>query len=306
MLAYQPLSTITGFESTLTNDGSMQNTGLEASLDVRILNKRDLKWDLGINASTNKNEVLAVPGGQVLTNYAGATLITAVGKPASQFYGYQTNGVFTTDAEASGLSKINGDGSISTFKGGDVRFIDRDGNNIINDNDRTVIGDHIPSFIGGFTNRVIWKRFELNALFTFSEGGDIYNYMRSRLETVSGVENGLTSVNNRWRAQGHVTTMPKATWGDPMGNSRFSDRWIEDGSYFRLRTLSLEYSVPVKTTGFIKAISVYGTGNNVFTLTKYKGFDPEFSVTPSVFSQGIDTGLDPLFRNVTFGVRLGL
>ena len=91
-----------------------------------------------------------------------------------------------------------------------------------------------------------------------------------------------------------------------MGNSRFSDRWIEDGSYFRLRTLSLEYSVPVKSTGFIKAISVYGTGNNVFTLTKYKGFDPEFSVTPSVFSQGIDTGLDPLFRNVTFGVRLGL
>jgi TonB-linked SusC/RagA family outer membrane protein len=306
MLVYQPLSTITGFESTLTNDGSMQNTGLEASLDVRVLNKRDLKWDVGINASTNKNEVLAVPGGQVLTNYAGATLITAVGKPASQFYGYQTNGVFATDAEASGLSKINVDGSVSTFKGGDVRFIDRDGNNIINDNDRTVIGDHIPSFIGGFSNRIIWKRFELNALFTFSQGGDIYNYMRSRLETVSGVENGLTSVNNRWRAQGHVTTMPRATWGDPMGNSRFSDRWIEDGSYFRLRNLSLEYSVPVKTTGFIKAISVYGTGNNIFTLTKYKGFDPEFSVTPSIFSQGIDTGLDPLFRNVTFGVRLGL
>jgi hypothetical protein len=91
-----------------------------------------------------------------------------------------------------------------------------------------------------------------------------------------------------------------------LGNSRFSDRWIEDGSYFRLRNVSVQYSFPVDPAGFLKTLTIYGTATNVFTLTKYKGFDPEFSVTPSVFSQGIDTGLDPLYRSVTLGVRLGL
>ena len=100
--------------------------------------------------------------------------------------------------------------------------------------------------------------------------------------------------------------MPKATAGDPIGNSRFSDRWIEDGSYLRLRSVSLQYSLPLKAGSFIKNFTVYATATNVFTLTKYKGYDPEFSVTPSVFTQGIDTGLDPLYRNVTLGVRLGL
>ncbi|WP_315817801.1 hypothetical protein [Paraflavitalea speifideaquila] len=100
--------------------------------------------------------------------------------------------------------------------------------------------------------------------------------------------------------------MPKATWGDPMDNSRFSDRWIEDGSYIRLRTLSLQYNLPLKANGFLKNASVYATATNLFTLTEYKGYDPEFSVTPSPFTQGIDTGLDPLYCTVTLGVRVGL
>ncbi len=306
MLVYQPLSTISGFESTLTNGGSMQNKGLEATLNVRVVNAPNFKWDAGINAATYKNEVLSVPNDKLLTNYAGATILTAVGKPAAQFFGYNSNGVFATDAEAAGLSKKNTDGSVSVFKGGDVRFLDVDGNNIIDDNDRTVIGDANPSFTGGFSNRIIWKRFELNALFTFSQGGDIYNYLRYRLEDVSSTNNQLLSANNRWRGPGHITTMPKATWADPMGNSRFSNRWIEDGSYLRLRNLSVQYDLPVKADGFLRSLTVYGTATNVFTLTKYKGYDPEFSVTQSVFSQGIDTGLDPQFRNITFGVRLGL
>ncbi|MGB8194287.1 MAG: SusC/RagA family TonB-linked outer membrane protein, partial [Chitinophagaceae bacterium] len=306
MLVYQPLTPISGYEYTLTNSGEMQNTGIEASLNVRVVNSQNFKWDVGINAATNKNKVLAVPGDRIFTNYAGATIITEVGSAATQFYGYRTNGVFTTDADAAGLTKRNTDGSFSPFKGGDVRFVDQDGNKIIDEDDRTVIGNPIPEFFGGFSNRFTWKRFELNALFTFSQGGDVYNYLRNRLESVSGTENQLVSVNNRWRGPGQVTTTPKATWGDPMGNSRFSDRWIEDGSYFRLRSVSLQYSLPVAGKGFLKSFTVYGTGTNIFTLTKYKGYDPEFSVTPSVFSQGIDTGLDPLFRSVILGVRIGL
>ncbi len=306
MLVYQPLSTISGFESTLTNDGEIQNTGLEANLNVRVINSRDFRWDVSLNAAANKNKVLTVPNDRILTEFAGAVILTEEGSAATQYYGYRTNGVFATDADAAGLMKKNFDGSFSTFKGGDVHFIDRDGNNIIDDNDRTVIGNPIPEFFGGLNNRLVWKNFELNALFTFSQGNDVYNYVRRRLESVSSTENQLISVNNRWRGPGHVTTMPKATSGDPMGNSRFSDRWIEDGSYFRLRNVTLQYNVPLAPSAFLQSITIYGTATNVFTLTNYKGYDPEFSATPSVFSQGIDTGLDPLFRSITLGVRLGL
>jgi hypothetical protein len=158
---------------------------------------------------------------------------------------------------------------------------------------------------GGITNRVIYKRFELNTLFTFSQGNDTYNYLRYRLEAGNGAENQLVSVNNRWRSNGQVTSTPKATWGDPMGNSRFSNRWIEDGSYFRLRSVTLQYYIPVKST-MVHNATIYVSGYNLFTLTKYKGYDPEFSAGSSLFVQGIDTGLDPLFRSVTMGVRIGL
>jgi TonB-linked SusC/RagA family outer membrane protein len=306
MLVYEQLPTISGFDRILTNGGAMQNTGAEATLNVRVINGAKIKWDAGINVGSYKNKVLAVPNGRFETNYAGATLLTAVGSPANQFYGYTTNGVFATDAEAAAFSQKKADGSFTTFKGGDVRFNDLNNDKVIDQNDRSVIGDPNPAIVGGFSNRIMFKRFELNALFSFSAGNDIYNYLRYRLESGSGVENQLISVINRWRGQGHVTNMPKATWGDPMANNRFSDRWIEDGSYIRLRSLSLQYNWPMKTGSFLKSISIYGIANNVFTLTNYKGYDPEFSVTPGIFSQGIDTGLDPQFRTVTMGVRIGL
>lgn len=308
MLVYETLGTPTGFKTIPANGGEMKNTGIEASLNVRVLNKRDLTWDAGINIGTYKNEIVAVPGNQFTTEYGGATILTAVGGPANQFYGYTTQGVFASDADAAaaGLTRKNTDGSFSAFKGGDVRFTDADNNKLIDERDRQVIGDPNPALFGGFNNRVIWKRFELNVLFTFSQGNDVFNYVRNRLESLSSVENQLESARNRWRGNGHVTNMPKATWGDPMGNSRFSDRWIEDGSYIRLRTLSLQYDLPLKAGNFLKNASVYATASNLFTLTEYKGYDPEFSASPSVFAQGIDTGLDPLYRTVTLGVRIGL
>ena len=110
---------------------------------------------------------------------------------------------------------------------------------------------------------------------------------------------------NRWRAEGQVTNMPRATYNDPMGNSRFSDRWIEDGSYVRLRSLSLLYNLPVKEK-FVKYTYVFAAATNLFTFTKYMGYDPEFSASTSVFAQGIDTGLDPLYKTITIGIRLGL
>jgi hypothetical protein len=99
--------------------------------------------------------------------------------------------------------------------------------------------------------------------------------------------------------------VPKAVYGDPMGNSRFSDRWIEDGSYLRLRTISISYNIPIRPT-FLKYMTVYASANNLVTFTKYLGYDPEFSATEGVLGQGVDIGLEPQFRSVQTGVRIGL
>lgn len=307
MLVYEDMPTATGFSSILTNNGSMQNTGVEATLNARVINNRDFKWDFGFNVSRNKNKILNVPNGSFTTQFAGATILTAEGNPANLFYGYKTTGVYATSAEAAaaGLSKQNADRSYSAFAAGDVRFVDVNGDKIIDDKDRQVIGNANPDFFGGITNRLTYKNFELNTLVSFNQGSDIYNYVRYRLESMSGVENQLASVNRRWRGEGQMTSMPKATWGDPMGNSRFSDRWIEDGSFLRLRTVALQYHIPVKSNT-VNYVTVYVTGNNLLTLTKYKGYDPEFSAGQSLFAQGIDTGLDPIFKSATLGIRIGL
>jgi len=248
-----------------------------------------------------------VPGGSFTTEYAGATILTKNGSDANLFYGYKSVGVFSTSAEATaaGLTKKNFDGSYSSFTAGDIHFQDVDGNKIIDENDRQVIGNPNPDYFGGINTRVAYKRFELNAVITFTKGNDLYNYVRYRLESASGTNNQLNSVINRWRTEGQVTDMPKATYNDPMGNSRFSSRWIEDGSYLRIRSLSVLYNIPIKEK-FVKYTHVYAAANNLLTFTKYMGYDPEFSANPSVFSQGIDTGMDPLYRSFTIGVRVGL
>ena len=306
MLVYEELPAMTGFSTILTNAGSMENKGIDVSLSYRVMNKASFKWDIALNAGTYQNKVIAVPGGAFTTDYSGATLLTRNGNAASLFYGYVSEGVFSTTAEASaaGLTKKNSDGSFSAFGAGDIHFRDLNGDKIIDEKDRQVIGDPNPDFTGGINNRISWKRFRLDALLTFAAGNDVYNHLRHRLESMDGVENQLQSTIRRWRADGQQTDMPKATWGDPLGNNRFSNRWIEDGSYLRLRSVSLSYDLPVKE-GFLRNATVYVTGNNLLTFTKYMGFDPEFSASPSPFAQGIDTGLDPLFRSASLGVRLG-
>jgi len=152
---------------------------------------------------------------------------------------------------------------------------------------------------------LVFGRLSLTTLFVFSQGNDVYNYLRYKLESASTLENQLNSVVNRWRAEGQSTSMPKATFGDPLGNNRFSTRWIEDGSYLSLRNASLNYAIPFKDK-FIKNASIYLSGDNLFTLTKYSGFNPEFSASNTIFAQGIDMGLNPLYKTLTIGARIGL
>jgi TonB-linked SusC/RagA family outer membrane protein len=306
MLIQEPINTISGFDYALTNNGGMRTHGLEVGLNGRILNK-SLKWDAGLNVSMYRNEITKLPMTRFTSNYAGATILTERGLPSNLFYGYKTDGIYKSNAEAgaSNLSVVDGNGTKAAFGGGDVRFIDLNSDQIIDEKDRQVIGNPNPDFVGMFSNKLSYKRFSFDALLTFSVGNDIYNFIRRDLEGMNGLQNQTPIVLNRWRADGQETNVPKVAIGDPSGNSRFSDRWIEDGSYLRLRTISLSYDVPMKTKAF-KYTRVYLTGNNLFTFTKYLGYDPEFSASDNVFQQGIDTGLTPQFKTVQLGVRVGL
>jgi TonB-linked SusC/RagA family outer membrane protein len=306
MLIQEQVSPLTGFDYAFTNNGGMATNGVELGLNGRLLSKK-IKWDMGLNISAFKNEITKIPGDRLLTNYAGATILSQKGMSSNLFYGYKTNGVFTSDDEAGSVNKpsLRPDGTVVTFTGGDIRFVNTNGDDYIDDNDRQVIGDPTPDFTGMYSNMVSWKRFSFDAMLTFSVGNDVYNYTRRNLESMSGLQNQTPYVLNRWRYQGQITDVPKASIGDPAENARFSDRWIEDGSYLRLRTISLTYDVPMRNKA-LKYTKVYLSGNNVFTISKYLGYDPEFSATGSVFSQGIDVGLEPQFRTLQLGVRIGL
>ena len=150
-----------------------------------------------------------------------------------------------------------------------------------------------------------WKNFNLYLGFNYSLGNDVYNYQRSLLESGSNFYNQTMAMTNRWRTEGQQTDMPRIAYGDPMGNSRFSDRWIEDGSYLRLKTLRLTYKVPVELS-WLQGLNVWAEANNLFTITRYLGSDPEFSVSNAVLYQGIDAGNVALGRSFTMGLKINL
>lgn len=307
LIAIKELSTVSGISYGVMNDGTMQNNGIDLNISGRIIDNKVWKWDLGLNVSTYQNKLVSMSTDEEFNTIAGATVRTKVGSAVAQFYGYKTDGIFTSKAEAdaAGLKIQNPDGAILPFTAGDVKFVNLNDDKIINEEDMTVIGDANPDFFGSINSRLQWKRFSLNAQFSFMVGNDVYNALRANLESMSNTDNQTISAIYRWKLDGQQTTTPKATWADPMGNSRFSDRWIEDGSYLRLKNLTIAYNIPLKSS-FITNAQIYVTGSNLLTFTKYLGTDPEFSIGQSPVYAGIDTGVTPQQRTILFGVKVGL
>lgn len=305
MLVYNQGNSLSGIAYYLYNNGKMRNTGIDIGLSGRILDSR-VKWDAGLNLGAFRNKVLTIPEASS-TSFAGATLITQEGDAANSFYGYKFDGVFRTqaDADAAALGIYDLAGNKIPFQAGDARFVDRNQDGIIDEQDRFILGNSNPDLFGGFSNTISYKNWKFNALFTFSLGSDVYNYTRSQLESGSTYYNQTELMLHRWRVEGQETDVPRVSYNDPMGNARFSDRWIEDGSYLRLRQLSAEYMLPVNKQ-IVKYIRLYATANNLFTLTNYLGHDPEFAYGADIFQQGIDVALEPQVRSVQIGVRLGL
>lgn len=311
LLTLKSLPEIAGEEYYWSNGGSLENFGFDVAMNIKMLNRKKWKWELGGNIATYKNEITALPDGDYTTTIYGANVLTSEGRPAGVFYGYETSGVYATqeEAENDGLKIVSKAGIPTYFGAGDMKFVNQKdllgADNIIDENDMVVIGDPNPDFYGNFYSNVSYKRFTLNMNFNYSYGNDIYNYQRSQLESGASFFNQTTALNRRWISEGQYTDIPKATFGDPMGNARFSDRWIEDGSYLRLRSMTLSYALPVNSI-FLQGITIWATANNLFTLTRYLGGDPEVWAGNSVLYQGIDRGLTTQGRSVLMGVKINL
>lgn len=306
VLSVKPAS-ISGSQTNVTlNAGKMRNTGFDINLNTRIINNQIIKWDLGFMVSGYKNKVLDLGGNEYYNDFLGATIQTKVGQPLGQFYGYKTNGVYATAAEATSEGLHIREGLVLVpFRAGDMRFVNQNNDNVIDQNDRVVIGDPNPDLFGNINTRVKYQQFELSAIFIYSLGGDVFNYMRSQLESMSMPYNQFQTVINRWRKEGDVTNVPQATPGDRMGNARFSDRWIEDGSYMRLKNITLSYNLNINLP-VIESCLIYITAENLLTLTRYKGLDPEFAAGANPLLLGIDPSVVPHSRTITAGIKLGL
>lgn len=325
LLTFKTQNYMTGLAGNWTNDGELRNIGVDVKVNGILVNEKNFKWQLGASFGHYKNSITTLPQyDEKITNYKGYTtkiygaeILTSLDNPAGLFYGYKTAGVFASDAEASKAHNGNDylkyptgikNKPYKNFSAGDVHFVDMDGNGVIDESDKTVIGDPNPDLYGVLYTNLSYKRWSLDINFKYSLGNDIFNYQRSQLESGNGFFNQTTAVVNRWTSEGQRTDIPRAmstTSEDWVNNERFSDRWIEDGSYLKLKKIRLSYEMPINAS-WIQGLTIYGEANNLVTFTKYTGKDPEFSCGNSVLYQGIDAGLLPMNRSFNLGVKINL
>lgn len=302
---------IGGINNYWTNDGELRNTGFEVGINGKPVSLKDWHLEIGATVGHYKNEVKALANGDYTSSIYGTdNILTSVGNPVGVFYGYKTKGVFSTtaDAQAAGLFLVDETGAKQYFQAGDVIFDDLNGDHQIDESDKTIIGDPNPDIYGNIFLNLNWKRFTLGMTFNYSLGNDVYNYQRSILNSGSTLYNQQVAEIAHWRYEGQQTDLPRLNYGDPMGNNRFSDRWIEDGSYLRMKSVMLTYQVPMPDSwqSWLQGISVWAEGRNLFTLTKYKGSDPEFSASNNQLYQGIDCGNIAQGRIFSMGVKINL
>ena len=303
LIIRQELPKTFGYTNYFDNGGKLEVTGIEISADTRV-QFSEIIWTLGGSVSKELTKITSLDfinsnTTNIITTIDAAQFITSEGNAINAYYGYKTNGLIS-GTEAGIIMGPNG----AMMQEGDIKFVDN-GDNIINENDKTIIGDPNPEFFGGIFTAFTYKNFELSGMFNYSVGNELFNYMRYKTEAMSDYANQLSTVLDRWTPTNTSATLPRMAYGDPSGNTAFSDRWIEDGSYLRLGQLTLNYNLP-QIQGFVKGVGIYLTATNLFTLTKYTGYDPDFSYTNSPFYKGVDYGKMPQTQSFIIGLKLDL
>lgn len=316
LLLQATMPSSTGYESAMMNIGSMRNSGVELSLETVNINHKNFQWTTSFNIAFNRNKVTALTSGQqsLLTSVyweqrfnSQYPYITQVGKPSGMMYGYVYEGTYKADEFTGnylkdGIPYMSSVGKDSV-KPGDPKYSDINGDGIIDDNDRTIIGCGQPLHTGGFGNSFYFYGFDLNIFFTWSYGNDILNANRLIFENgnISNLNQFATYVNRYDSVKNPDSDIPAI---NANGMFVYSSRVVEDGSYLRLKNISLGYTLPRKVLRkmHFDTLRVYVSADNIWTWTKYSGPDPEVSTRNSVLTPGFDWSAYPR----AFGLTAGL
>ena len=325
LLQQTPIPTSSGFSNMLINRGTLQNRGVELGLDVTVLDKGDFNLSVGGNIAFNKTKIENLgltPGGVLMDDGNGVYGVQQIpsylgnvpsrgnsikfplnifleGQETALFYGWKTDGVFQSGDE---MYRING----AMSQPGDIKVLDLNGDGVVDLADRTIIGNPNPDYIYGFNLNMSYKNFSVRALFNGTEGNDIVNGNMYRFGFAEGTYRNILSEawSDRWSSENPNGTYPRLGYSSNLFAAAM-DRFVEDGSYLRLKNITMNYDIPMRSDNFIKSANIYVTGSNLFTWTNYSGYDPE--ITTFMYDgliQGVDWNNKPNSRSVLVGVNL--
>ncbi|MFA4867331.1 MAG: TonB-dependent receptor [Pedobacter sp.] len=322
MLLFAEKPYATGYPNVFENIGELQNDGLEISINTKNIKTKNFSWESSFNISFNRNKILALTRNQneMFKNngfhfsYTESLYLSKVGMPAGMFYGYQWLGNYQYadfNEPSPGVYVLkddiadNGSGR-ANVKPGDIKYMDVNGDGTVNDMDKGLMGRSLPIHSGGFNNNFTYKNFDLNLFLQWNYGNTIYNANRLIFEG-NGINvydlNQFASYSNRWTPENQNNTYFRTSGAGPVG--RNSTRVLEDGSYLRLKTVSVGYNLPKNIINplLISNLRVNFSAQNLWTLTNYTGFDPEVAVRNSVLTPGLDYSAYPHTRSFVFGIN---
>ncbi|GHB34894.1 SusC/RagA family TonB-linked outer membrane protein [Mongoliitalea lutea] len=306
MILGVPIPPSLGYDGApVSNVGTVMNRGIELELGYRKYTG-DFQFSIDGNIGFVRNELLSLGTGNTIfgPEFQGDPLtFTEAGRPIAYFFGWQTDGIFQIGDETS--QQLNA-------SAGDIRFVDINEDGIIDANDRTFLGHYLPDFTYGLNLSANYKNFDFSLFAQGVHGNQIFNLLRFHTEGMTRLFNASTVVLDRWTPTNTVTDVPRAVNGDPNRNARASSRWIEDGSFMRIKNVSIGYNVPESylkniSKGSISRVRVYVSAQNLLTFTNYTGFDPEIGARTdlnSTLGQGIDFGQFPAPRTFIGGLQL--
>ncbi|MBM6993752.1 MAG: TonB-dependent receptor [Prevotella sp.] len=292
LLLLVPVGFASGVTSQLQNVGNVVNRGVELALNGTLIKRRHLTWTVSANVAHNHNEITSMGSSSDIIQGAANQQILRKGEALGSFYGLVFDGIVQADEDVSLLPTVNG----ITPKAGDVKFVDTNDDHVINAKDRQVLGSIQPDLTYGFSSQLQYRNFDASIAFAGSHGNKLYNALGRRLEQTGDSYNVLTTVLNSWTEATGGNTLALASTSRPF--SYIDSRYVQSASYLKLKNLTVGYRLALPKS-FPVGVRLYATATNLFTLTPYKGYDPEVS-------GGTDYGAYPSARTFTFGVTLSL
>ena len=294
LLLVVPIGFASGVTTQLQNVGNVVNKGVELSINAALLQRRNLSWTVSANGAYNKNEITDMGITNDVIQGSSQQQILRRGEPLGTFYGLQFEGIVQQGDDVTILPTING----QTPQSGDLKFTDTNNDGKIDGNDRIILGSTQPKLTYGFSTHFAYRGFDISASFSGSYGNKLYNALQRRLEETGDSYNVLTTVHDSWTPANGSQSLPLASKARPY--SYIDSRYVQSASYLKLRNLTLGYTLKVESLKFkVQSLRIYATASNLFTVTPYKGYDPEVS-------SGTDSGVYPSSRTFTFGISLTL